>query len=175
MRGWCVAAACLVLSSCVPWTVRPLEDVDDRARSFDAAAYVDSIWQSKVLPAAEAAHDWNAAHCASPCLVRGQGRVVRVDTSSRAGMAFLDSGIAVQIGPVIRGTALRDALPFIRFSQFTNQLEFARVGNALNDRATQILHTPHVTDDIAFTGALETGSPVTVVPVTLTLVRRGAL
>jgi predicted lipoprotein len=44
---------------------------------------------------------------------------------------------AIQIGPVIRGTVLRDALSFIQFSQFVNQLEFARVGNALNDRVVQ--------------------------------------
>jgi predicted lipoprotein len=175
MRGWYVAAACLALSSCVPWTVRPIEDADDRARPFDAPAYVESIWQSRVLPATEAAPDWNAAHCASPCLVKGRGTVVRVDTASRAGLAFLDNGVALQIGPLIRGTALRDSLPFIQFSQFTNQLEFARVGNALNDRAMQVLHAPHVGDDIAFAGALEPGPPAMVVPVSLSVVRRGDL
>jgi predicted lipoprotein len=44
------------------------------------------------------------------------------------------SEIAIQIGPVIRGTALRDATPFIRFNDFANQFEFAAVSNALHER-----------------------------------------
>ena len=70
--------------------------------------------------------------------------MLRVDTSSRSGLMLVDlapydgrADAAIQIGPVIRGTVLRDALPFIQFSQFVNQLEFARVGNALNDRVVQ--------------------------------------
>jgi len=176
MRICCLAAACLCLSACVPWTVRPIgESEESQQGPFDAAAYVNSIWQSKVLPAVAAAPVWSGARC-GPCLVKGQGRVVAVDTSSRAGLAFLENGITLQIGPVIRGTALRDALPFIQFSQFTNQLEFARVGNALNERISKMLATvdvPHLQGaDIAFAGVLEPGSPPTAVPVTLTLIRR---
>jgi predicted lipoprotein len=49
----------------------------------------------------------------------------------------------VQVGPVIRGTAVRDALPFIRFSDFANQIEFALVASALNDHALeQLRHLP---------------------------------
>ena len=36
---------------------------------------------------------------------------------------------AIQIGPVLRGTALRDALEFVRFTDFVNQFEFAGVAN----------------------------------------------
>jgi predicted lipoprotein len=168
--------ACLALSSCVPWTVRPIDEVDGHAGPFDAGKYVDSIWASKVLPAAGDAPDLSAARCVHPCLVKGQGRVVRVETTSRSGLAYLDSGAVLQIGPVIRGTALRDALPFIQFSQFTNQLEFARVGNALNDRASKVLagiDPPHLEGaEIAFCGAMEPGSPGEIVPVRLE-VRRG--
>jgi len=42
--------------------------------------------------------------------------------------------ISLQIGPVVRGTSLRDALPFITFNQFINQLEYANVSNALHQR-----------------------------------------
>jgi predicted lipoprotein len=38
----------------------------------------------------------------------------------------------VQIGPAIRGTALRDALDFVSFNSFTNQIDFARFGKAFN-------------------------------------------
>ena len=33
----------------------------------------------------------------------------------------------LQIGPVIKGTSIRDSLDFLKFDDFTNQLEFARV------------------------------------------------
>jgi predicted lipoprotein len=42
--------------------------------------------------------------------------------------------ISVQIGPAINGTALRDAAGFIEFGQFTNQVEYAAAGTALNDQ-----------------------------------------
>ena len=33
---------------------------------------------------------------------------------------------SVQIGPAMRGTAIRDALDFVSFNDFTNQIDFAR-------------------------------------------------
>jgi predicted lipoprotein len=65
-----------------------------------------------------------------------------VDTTSRVGVltvALPDPAgqVALQIGPVIRGTTLRDALPFISFDQFVNQLEYARVSNAMHDRLVE--------------------------------------
>ena len=185
MRAWWLPAACLFCTACVPWTVRPIDDAGQSAdRPFDAAAYVESIWQSRVMPAAAQAGDFAVlVPCSSPCMVKGQARVVRVDTSSRAGIAIVDVGggrtAALQIGPVIRGTALRDALPFIQFSQFVNQLQFARVGNALNDRAGKALaglDAEHLQGaEVAFSGAAAwtPGQPPEVVPVTLSVVRRG--
>jgi len=74
-------------------------------------------------------------------LVSGVARVLAVDTTSRSGVARLDLepfdgtlDAELQIGPVFRGTALRDALPFIRFDDFTNQMEYASVSRVLHDR-----------------------------------------
>ncbi len=41
----------------------------------------------------------------------------------------------MQIGPVIRGTTLRDVLPFIDFTAFRNQIDFAELARGLNDQA----------------------------------------
>ena len=38
----------------------------------------------------------------------------------------------MQIGPAMRGTAIRDALDFVSFNDFTNQIDFARFGKAFN-------------------------------------------
>jgi predicted lipoprotein len=43
--------------------------------------------------------------------------------------------LILQVGPVVFGTALRDALPVISFGDFVNQIEYAEVSRALNDRA----------------------------------------
>lgn len=44
-----------------------------------------------------------------------------------------DVEVGVQTGPAVLGTALRDAVGFITFDQFRNQIEFANVAAALND------------------------------------------
>jgi predicted lipoprotein len=39
-----------------------------------------------------------------------------------------------QIGPIIRGTALRDRLPLISFTAYTHQAAFAQLANAFKGR-----------------------------------------
>ena len=74
-------------------------------------------------------------------VVRVEGTIVEANTQSRAATAGVDTdgdGAAdatLQLGPVIRGTAIRDVLPFVSFTDFENQIEFARIGKALNQEA----------------------------------------
>jgi predicted lipoprotein len=70
---------------------------------------------------------------------------------------------AVQVGPVIRGTAIRDALPFIKFSDFANQIEYAQVASLLNDRVLdQLRQLPKpatlVGQRVRIVGALSTSA-----------------
>jgi predicted lipoprotein len=150
-RGWVVLATLLLVWLVVdrPWTVRPIGH-QAAAAPFDATAYVDGIWTSRVRSQvnanAVAIEFFRGVATTSPTGARAvavavEGRVVSIDTSSRVGVALVDTDpadgapdAAIQIGPVLRGTALRDALEFIRFTDFTNQLEFAAVAGALNDR-----------------------------------------
>jgi predicted lipoprotein len=150
--------ALAMCAGCKPWTVRPLNEHGSQSpgqrSSFDAPAYVESIWTAKVLPASETAVDVMTLVTAPPAadassaaplrkslLVKGRARVTSIDLRSRVGLAFLDMGpaaavrVALQVGPVLRGTALRDALPFIRFTDFVNQIDYAAVSSELNERA----------------------------------------
>ncbi len=132
--------------------------------AFDKQTFVDGIWQSKVLPAIDTdavdattllpalAADQEAASkqygsqagTGSPFafLVRGTGTVTKVDEDSPShpvtvkvdGLEGKDSTVQVVTGPVIAGTALRDAVKFIKFSDFTNQLDYADAGTGLNDK-----------------------------------------
>jgi len=43
-----------------------------------------------------------------------------------------ETRIAVQIGPAVNGTALRDATGLISFNDFVNQVEYSRVATAVN-------------------------------------------
>ncbi|THB64078.1 MAG: DUF2291 domain-containing protein [Desulfovibrio sp.] len=134
---------------------------------FDPDAFVADIWDDKVvpyfaeqcLPIADVLAVWNQDQEAageqfgyrekeegSPWNFRvtGTGVIVAVNTESRASTVDVDlepadgtSDVAIQIGPVIKGTSIRDSLEFISFTDFTNQLEFARLSNAFNAMVNQ--------------------------------------
>lgn len=162
------------LWSCVPWTVRPIEkgerSKDSPPASLTPAAFVDSIWSGRLIPAilnsAVDARELLNALAASPeaakerygrretngpyyFIVNGQGVITAVDTRSRVGIALVDIApfdqrpdVSIQIGPVLRGTSLRDATGIVRFSDFVNQLQFADAGNELNNRVIKEVLTP---------------------------------
>jgi predicted lipoprotein len=136
-----------------PWTIRPIETAPKPA--FDAASYVESSWPRVLAEADQTARDAatvlqtaapgsgaaNAPAAQQSFFVRGTGIVTRVELESRVGQALvrLDGNdpaatVAIQVGPVLRGTALRDAASFIRFTDFANQFDFAAISNALNER-----------------------------------------
>ena len=72
--------------------------------------------------------------------------------------------VTIQSGPVIKGNSLRDAMPFINFQNFTNQIDFAEVGRAFNGRVTTELKdaidalAPGQTIDYAGTFSLNSAS-----------------
>lgn len=131
-------------------------------KGFDKVAYVNSIWDSKALPTAkdkavpfdtlytalklnkdEASQKYgNKVGGPYNFLIKFDAKVTAVNTTSRAGTlnATTQAGgsdvpLVIQIGPVIRGTSIRDAVGFITFNEFVNQLQFADVADELNIRA----------------------------------------
>lgn len=140
---------------------------DMHALDFDAAAWAGTVWSEKVVPHfAKDAVDVGPVLAAlkqdldeagtkfgrradtegSPWTftVKGKGKVVEVNTESRAGsiVVAVDSpsgpeNVTLQIGPVVRGTAIRDSLPFFSFGDVNNQIQFAQVARALNDKAVE--------------------------------------
>jgi predicted lipoprotein len=144
-----LAAVAAVLAIVRPWTVRPLVTT---APAFDAAKYAEQTWPRILAEASRDALDVAAARQSATTLgaagapgrrsvfVKLTGTVTAVDRSSRVGLARLRAAdgpageLTIQIGPVIRGTALRDAATFIQFNDFTNQFDFAAVSNALHER-----------------------------------------
>ena len=117
-------------------------------------------------------------------MVHGEAKVLLINRESRVGLAELDvapfddqTDIFLAIGPVLRGNALRDAVGFIAFNDFTNQVEFAQVSDALKDRVdTDVLGAMDidglVEDTIQFMGAFTYDDPeeVVIMPVRLEVV-----
>lgn len=80
---------------------------------------------------------------AFPCnfWIRVQGKVTRIDTASRVGKAYVEVGppsggqaieIALETGPVLIGTGVRDGFPGVKYSDFDDQTRFAAFGMAIN-------------------------------------------
>lgn len=129
---------------------------------FDPQAYVAGIWESKAIPcvekrAGDIAEVLKALKASEDdaskkygyrvgdegsfynFAVKGKVKILRVDTESRNGLAYADvvpfdgkEDVIVQIGPVFKGSSVRDSLDFISLNSFENQVEFARLASALN-------------------------------------------
>jgi predicted lipoprotein len=173
---------------------------------FDPEAMVNAIWDTKVIPylTAKAApladvmalvrsnpddagrkYGYRAKEGSAPWsfVVDIEGRIVAAETASRAGTISVDTkgdgkiAAVVQIGPAMRGTALRDCLDFVSFNDFKNQIDYAQFGKAFNQRVAKTFLAQLARDSLvgrhvkvlgAFT--LESGDhPPLVAPAQLTL------
>jgi len=74
-------------------------------------------------------------------IISGEAKIISLNTESRNGTVDLDlkpyddePELKMQIGPVIRGTSIRDSLDFISFDNFGNQIEYAQFSSELNDK-----------------------------------------
>ena len=171
--------------------------------AFNARDYVAKNWSSKVIPtlegkAVEATTVLEAIR-ADPAaaskkygtrpggegtyafVVKGTGVVTSVEQAGAVGQLAVDvtppdgkPDLNIAVGPVFLGTALRDAVGFIKFGQFTNQIEYASVAAALNSEVrtnvTAALDFSQVKGKtVGFTGAFQLLDPqnVVVTPVQL--------
>jgi predicted lipoprotein len=108
--------------------------------------------------------------------------VREVNTESRAGSLLVelegapaDYPCVISIGPVLKGTALRDSLKSINFNEFVNQMDYANLANELNKRAnTQIIENVDIAalggKAITFTGSFtepEGTGEILIMPISL--------
>ncbi len=112
--------------------------VDFNTLKTAIAANLDDAGKTYGLRVGGAGGSWNFS-------VRGTAKILDIDRRSKAGVASLDTDgdgkadAGLQIGPVVKGTALRDIAPVYDFSAFRDQIEFAKLGRALNDAALKRL------------------------------------
>lgn len=149
-----------VLTGCTIVSIEELEAAEQSAE-FDPVIFVDGVWENQVIPAVlsnavdaptvlsaieddlEAGGETYGLFVGGSYnfMISGQGEVTAVDTESRNGTMEVKlndyqgpATLIVQIGPSIRGDALRDASGTIEFGQFKDQTEFGKVSRELNKR-----------------------------------------
>jgi predicted lipoprotein len=142
----------------------PAEEAAKQAAANDGGADVATMWTAQVLPhineaatdlatlktaiaggldAAGQAYGYRPKSEGAPWNfpVKAEGTVVAAKTDTRAATADIDidddgkADATVQLGPVIRGTTLRDVEPFIDFTAYRDQIAFAELARGLNDQA----------------------------------------
>lgn len=161
-RVW-LAMAALALGGCRIVSQQELADLKNPPNP--AMANVTATYQQKIVPqvlseakplgelmsSLAAAKDFDRAcktlgyrsQDENPCIftVKVQGTVSAVNTTSRSGkMTVKDlSGqdVVVQIGPIIRGTALRDVYKGSSYQDFNDQVLFGDYGRAINNLASE--------------------------------------
>jgi len=159
----------------------------ERKEVFDPVAFVDEIWDSRIIPTiTEKANELSVALGemkpddsgfiskdsliaitnnyglitvgeAHVYMVKGQGKVVDVDTKSSAGtLELLLDGytgpikIKFYIGPRIPSdeSSVRDAVGFINFGDFREQTEYGKVGAEINKRSMSQVDLPTDKDSL---------------------------
>lgn len=165
LNQWGVAltgVAALLLTACTVVDLdengKPIMPADPNAKaSFDNQTpqqIAQQTWQPRILDAAKShALDASALSTqlktpsdnAQSVFVRLSGKVERVEASNaneqKLVMTVNGQPLAIQVGPVMRGNAIRDAAGF-RFDEFTNQVQYAQLSRALNREAVK--HLPKV-------------------------------
>jgi predicted lipoprotein len=121
-----------------------------------------------LLKALQAEKDFDAAcrtlgyrsQAENPCIfsVSVSGEVTALNTTSRNGRMTVKTdvgdSVTVQTGPIIPGTALRDAYKGASYQDFNDQVLFGDYGRAINQQAADMMAAfkPKVGDRVQLTG-----------------------
>ena len=141
--------------------IRTIDEDELIKKGFDPVSYVDKIWDSKILPTirndseeitfildelfankeiTEEKYGSRSGTGSYSFMVKGSGKINKLNTKSRVGTLALeldkkyDAQIFITIGPVIKKDSVRDAVKFIQFNDFVNQLDFAEVSRIIKTR-----------------------------------------
>ena len=155
--------------------IRTVEEDELIKKGFDAKAYVENIWQSKIIPTvskeakditfildelfknkevAEEKYGGRSGTGSYSFMIKGKGEVTSLNTASRVGTLSIkleksyDSEIFITLGPVIKKDSIRDAVKFIKFNDFVNQLDFADVSRIIKVRVLNEIIGPLNLKDI---------------------------
>jgi predicted lipoprotein len=153
--------SCTIVKNSAPGTEKSAVQAAASNNEFDAAGFVKANWSGKIEPelmnnaidvrevvsalkkdqaAAEKKIGRRKEETAPfNYIVKGKEIIKSVNTESAAGYIELnlpdasgEENVKVQIGPVIKSSAVRDVLSFINFGDFVNQIDFANISREIN-------------------------------------------
>ena len=116
---------------------------------------------------------------AATFIVSGQAVILDVSRESKAGVMSIDiapfDGTAdayVQVGPVYKNNTVRDAMPFLSFKDFKNQLTYGELGKTINSFIDKNIVTAadvdnHIGDQIDLVGIFQDGDKIVITPVSI--------
>lgn len=141
--------------------VRTIDEDELIKKGFDPVSYVEEIWYSKIIPTisndseeisfildelfknkelAEEKYGHRSGTGSYSFMVNGKAEIISLNKESRVGTLELklskdyEAQIFITIGPVIKKDSVRDAVKFIKFNDFVNQLDFAGVSRIIKTR-----------------------------------------
>ncbi len=156
-----IAALFFLYSYFFASVVRTIAEDELIKKGFDPVSYVDNIWESKILPTirddsedinfileelfankevTEEKYGSRSGTGSYSFMVKGRGNITKLNTKSRVGTLAIDldkdfnTEVFITIGPVIKKDSVRDAVKFIQFNDFVNQLDFAEVSRIIKTR-----------------------------------------
>ena len=156
--------------------IRTVEEDELIKKGFDPVSYVENIWEPKILTTihndseeitfildqlfknqelAEEKYGHRSGTGSFSFMVRGKAEVVSLNKKSRVGTLSIklekeyDAEIYITIGPVIKKDSIRDAVKFIKFNDFVNQLDFADVSRVIKVRVLNEIIGPLNLKEIA--------------------------
>lgn len=182
------------LTGCVKVVEIGHEDEITGTKRFDAAGSVEAIWQSQAVPELkEKAVDLSKLLTESngtlqsvagkygkysmgtsgelSFIVKGNGKVTEINTEKRAGYMTVQLegyngpiAVKLQIGPVFKGSAIRDSLSFIKYEDYTNQVDWAKISQSIHDVvAKDVIEPANVSSlmgkNVEFTGCFTVDKP----------------
>ena len=199
-------AAVFSLTGCVKVVQIGHEDEVTGNVKFNADSNVESIWASQAVPElekkavdlpqflTEANGDlkslakkygrYSMGNTGELCyVVKGQGKVMEVNQGNKAGFMTLKLDgyegpmvIKLQIGSVYKGSAVRDSLSFIKYEDYKNQVDWAKVSQSINNLIDQkVVGTQDLKaiqgKDISFVGcfSVDKANELLITPVELTV------
>ncbi|NIF22434.1 DUF2291 family protein [Candidatus Pantoea multigeneris] len=170
----------IMLSGCRIVSQKELADLKNPPNP--KMANISQTWQSQIVPqighdakpaaellkAVQSAKDFDEAcktygyrsQDENPCAfsVQVSGTITKVDTTSRSGKIIIKDAsgqdITVQMGPIIRGTLLRDAYKGASYNDFNDQVMYGDYGKAINQFASTMMQDfkPKEGDNVTITG-----------------------
>lgn len=140
----------------------PAQSASTTSGNFDPHDYVDKHWAKQIFPTVlhkavdmptlladlkrSQSHTTKLyGHVAElggqpTFLVKGTAHIVSVNTSNIPAEAVAKVGavakpnVDIQLGPILTGTDVRDAMPFISFNQFQDQVTYSELATAINTK-----------------------------------------